>query len=201
MKRPSRKLVYALILVAVFLVSYAAAFFVISLTPYGRYSARVYSTPKTAPTEWDNSSYWGGEWAYQLIYLGPETGATNVPRDTSIMIDGPRPVAPVNVSFSPALPIAKESYVLSSGFSPPSSVQTVYPAGLLQPNTTYNVSATVAGTPSWWTFTTSSGPSQLTFVYPLASYDTWVALTVAILVTTIVFVSLFIEKRRAIVLP
>jgi len=193
LKSPSRKLGYALILVAVFLASYAIVFFVISLTPYGHYSARVYSAPNSR-FRYGNSTTMGGAWLEQLLGVGPEPGANNVSRDTSIVIVATRPERVYNISFSPNVPIAKESYIVHGGFGP-SSVQTVYPAGLLQPNTTYNVSATVAGTPSWWVFTTSSGPSRLTFVYQLSSYDAWVALTIAILVTSIVSVARFVRKN------
>jgi hypothetical protein len=196
LKLPSKKLVNALILVAVFLVSYAAAFFAISLTPYGHYSARVYSKPQVA--YWGdvslNSSSAGGAWQDQLLSLGPSPGSNNVPRDTLLIILGARPVGPMNLTFSPELPIAKETDIYHT-IGGPFSTLYVYPTGLLQPNTTYNVSAIVAGTPSWWTFTTSSVPSKLTFVYPLASYDTWVALIVAILVTSIVSTVLYVAKR------
>ena len=197
MKRPSGKVVYALILIAVFLFSYGAGFFVISATPYGHYSARQYSNPQTSSMSHGNySSSMGGAWQEQMLSVYP-AGASNVPRDTSIVIVAPRPVRVFNISFSPSVTIAEDNFVESSRYSPPSSVQTVYPASLLQPNTTYNVSATVADTPSWFTFTTSSGPSQFTFVYPLASYDTWVPLIGAILVTSIVSYYLLQKERTA----
>ena len=214
MKRPSKILVYALILAAVFLSSFAAAFFVISITPYGRYTARVYSDPqvlfeqqqeagKLMISHSNASAVEGGAWQEQLLSVFPTPGARNVSCDTTIVISTARPERVWNISLSPNVAIAKDSYVLSSGFSPPSSVQTVYPAGLLQPNTTYNVTGIVGGgwngqvnLPSWWIFTTSYGPSQLAFVYPLAYYDIWVALTVAILVMSIASVALFNRKNR-----
>jgi hypothetical protein len=213
LKRPSRKLAYALMLTAVFLLSYAAAFFAISFAPYGRYRDRVYSDPQASVEQQlatgkltishsNLSTVEGGAWQEQLLNVFPLPGANNVSCDTSIIIDAARPERVWNISLSPNVAIAKDIYVLSSGFSPPSSVQTVYPAGLLQPNTTYNVTGIVAGgwngqgnLPSWWIFTTSSGPSQLAFVYSLASYDTWITLAIAILVTTIVSVSLLLKNR------
>lgn len=188
------RLLFALAVIAVFAISYTASFFVISLTPYGHYSVRVYSMPEAAPTELSNSSYWAGAWQNELIYLGPETGATNVPCDTSIIIEGLRPVQPVNVSFSPTVSIDKVTYKINSGFGP-SSTQSIYPIGLLEPNITYNVSATVNGTPSWWTFTTSSEPSHLSLDYPLTSYDVWVALITAFLITT-TFISTIVLKGK-----
>lgn len=187
-----RKSVFALLLLAVLLLSYFVAFALISITPYGHYSARVYSSPETFRDYYGNSSTMGGEWLEQLLGVNPAPGATNVPRDTSLIIDAPRPVRVFNISLSPSLPIVKDNYKLSSGFSPPSSVQTVYPSGLLEPNTTYNVSAVVAGTPSWWIFTTSSEPSQLTFDTHPSPNDTWFALAAA----TLFISGIFLQVRK-----
>ena len=195
MRQPSRKLVYVLIMVAVFLVSYAAAFFVVSLTPYGHYKARMYSMPKDAPPEQINSSYWGGAWPNEYLYLGPGVGATNVPRDTAIIIEGVRPVGPFNFSFSPEVPVDKVTYKVNPGVGP-SSTQVIYPVGLLQPNTTYNVSSIVVGTSSWWVFTTSSEPSQLKFSTQLEPYNFLIAFPAAILVTSIFRYTVYWEKTR-----
>jgi hypothetical protein len=187
-----RKLGFTLLLlVAVFLISYLVAFFVISLTPYGNVTERVYSTPQT-PASYDPSSI-GGAWENQLLYLIPGAGSTNVPRDTAIWIDEPRSVRVENLSLSPEVPIVRTNEYYSS---PPSAVITVYPAELLQPNTTYNVSAIVGGTPSWWIFTTSSEPSQPTFSTHLAPYDTWVAFTAAILATMTVMLAFLLQRRK-----
>lgn len=194
LRKPSEKVVHALILIALFLVSYGVGFFVISITPYGHYSVRQYANPQTSAINGNYSSSIGGAWQAQLLSVYP-AGARNVPRDTSIVIVAPRPVRVFNISFSPSIAIARDNFVESSGHSSPSSVQTVYPASLLQPNTTYNVTATVAGTPSWFTFTTSSSPSRLTFVHRLGFYDTLVALIVAILVTSIVSIYLMQKTR------
>lgn len=185
MQKLSRKVTCWSILLVVFVVSFAAVFFAFSATPYGHYTIRQYFNPQIYALGRSNNSSLGGEWQEQLLAVYP-AGASNVPRDTSIVIVASRPLRVFNISFNPSVAIAEDNFVESSAHSPPSSVQTVYPAGLLQPNTTYNVTATVDGTPSWFTFTTSSAPTQLTFTHPLASCDIWVALTVAILVTSIV---------------
>ena len=191
LKKPLRKVVYALILIAVFLVSYGASLLVISVIPCGHYSARQYSNPQTS-INYGSPSTMGGAWQEQLLLVFP-AGASNVPRDTSIVIVAPRPVRVFNVTFNPTVAIAEDKFVEYDGFGP-SSVQTVYPASLLQLNTTYNVTATVAGTLSWFVFTTSSNPSQVAFAHPLASYDLWVAIIGAILVT--LTVSLLMSRSR-----
>ncbi len=188
----SRKLVFTvLLLVAVFLISFLVAFFAFSLTPYGHVTERVYSPIFPYSYADNDTSTIGGAWQSQLLSPQPEAGSTNVSRDTTILIIEPRPIKIENLTLSPPLPITIKSsdYVFSAYME-------AYPAALLQPNTTYNVSAIVAGTPSWWIFTTSSEPSQPTFSTHLAPYDTWVAFTAAILVTLTVSVILIQRKTN-----
>jgi hypothetical protein len=150
----------------------------------------VYSDSPTFPYSYAPSSI-GGAWESQLLSPQPGAGSTNVSRDTAIWIIEPRPVKIENLSLSPPVPIAIKTngYVFSA-------YTEAYPAELLQPNTTYNVSAIVGGTPSWWIFTTSSEPSQLTFSAHLEPYDIWVAFTVAILVTLTVSLVILRQKRK-----
>jgi hypothetical protein len=178
-------------LLAVLLLSFFVAFFLISLTPYGHYSLRVYFTPQSSEVHYGNASTLGGAWSEQLLYLNPAPGNNNVPRDTSIVIDAPRPVRVFNISLRPNVTITKENYKIYPGPGP-SSVQTIYPSSLLEPNTTYNVSAIVAGTPSWWTFTTSSEPSQLTFDTHPSPNDNWFALAAA----TLLILGIFLQVRK-----
>jgi len=182
-----RKLVFTLLLlVAVFLLSYLVVFFAISSTPYGYYTEHVYSKPQT-PSSYDYSNL-GDQWKNQLLTPMPEAGSTNVSRDTAIWIDEPRPVRVENLSLSPEVPIAT---ITDEHFPPASAIITVYPAELLQPNTTYNVSAIVAGQPAWWTFTTSSEPSSRRL-----NYFSWVAFTAAILSTMTVMLAFLLQRRR-----
>ncbi len=186
----SKKLVFTvLLLVAVFLISYFVAFFAISLTPYGHVTERVYSeSPTTASND---PSYIGGAWQSELLSPYPGAGSTNVSRDTAILIDEPRPITIENLSLSPPVPITIKFnyYVFGAYFD-------AYPTELLQPNTTYNVTAIAGGTPSWWIFTTSSEPSQLTFSTHLAPYDAWVAFTAAILVTLTGTLVIIRQRRK-----
>ncbi len=183
MRRVLRKAIVFLLLAAVLFLSYLAAFFVISLTPYGHYIVRAYSIPETALSP-VNSSSLSGAWSYQMLLLGPAPGSVNVPRDSSIVIVGLRPERVENVSLSPQASIARDEFTVYSGAGP-SSVQRVYPTDLLQPNTTYNVSAIVAGIQSLWTFSTSTQPTHLTFSSPLSPSNWWVALVIAMIVTVI----------------
>jgi len=131
-----------------------------------------------------------GAWQSQLLSPQPGAGSTNVSRDTTILIVEPRPIKIKNLTLSPPVPITIKSsdYVFSAYME-------AYPVDLLQPNTTYNVSAIVAGIPSWWIFTTSSEPSQPSFSTHLAPYDVWIAFTAAILVTLTVISVILLQRR------
>lgn len=180
-----RKIVFTvLLLVAVFLLSYLVAFFTISFTPYGYYTEHAYSESPT-PASYDPSVI-GGAWENQMLSPMPGAGSTNVPRDTAIWIDEPRPVKIENLSLSPPVPIV----VITNGYVFSAYVK-VYPTELLRPNTTYNVSAIVAGTPSWWIFTTSSEPSQ-----PRLNYFSWVAFSAATLTTLIIILIILLRRRK-----
>jgi hypothetical protein len=178
-----------LLLIAVFLISFLVAFFAISLTPYGHVIERVYSESPTSTS--NDPSAIGGAWQSELLSPQPAAGSTNVSRNTAIWIIEPRPVKIENLTLSPPVPIAIKSndYVFSA-------YTEAYPAELLQPNTTYNVTATVGGTRSWWIFTTSSEPSQPAFSTQLASYNIWIAFTAAILVTLILISVILLQRRK-----
>lgn len=139
-----------------------------------------------------NASTAGGAWANQMLSLSPKPGSINVPRNMAIWIDEPRPVTVKNVSLSPEVLIAKRT---DQHYMPASADITVYPKGLLQPNTTYNVTAIVAGTSSWWIFTTSSKPDQVAFGAKLSPYNVWLALAVAV-IAELIAIKVIVRKRK-----
>jgi hypothetical protein len=179
-------------LLLVFLVSYFFAFIIIVSTPSENYRQQVYSKPQSWVAY--NSSDLGGVWEQQNLFLGPSPGSTGIPRDTAIWIGEPRPVGIKNLSLSPQAGILTR---VDEHSLPASADITVYPGELLQPNTRYNVSAIVAGTPSWWIFTTSSEPSQKTFSNTQLTFNGMlVALTTATAVTLIASTTILIQKKR-----
>jgi hypothetical protein len=185
---------FTLLLVAVFLASYFAAFFLISATPSDFYSERVYSTP-------EGSGAVAAAWENQHVTVAPAPNSTGVLCDTYILIGGSRPVSVENFSISPQVPIANQTNVINSESVGPFSDFFAYPTGLLEPNTTYNVSATVAGSPSWWTFTTSSEPTQLSYTQVKATSNlqnnaVWISLLPAIPLTlAVAFAVLRLRKK------
>ena len=62
-----------------------------------------------------------------------------------------------------------------------------YPAELLEPNTTYNISGSIMGYSAWWTFTTASTFDQPEYEYNLTPYAWPIALTISI-IATIIFI-------------
>jgi hypothetical protein len=90
---------------AVFLISYIIVFAIIVFTPLGNLRQQVYSSPNTSLPF--NSSYLGGAWEDQMLWLGPSPGSTGVPRDTVIWIGEPRPVGVKNLTLSPQAGILK----------------------------------------------------------------------------------------------
>jgi hypothetical protein len=164
----------------------------ISLTQYGYVTEHVYSYPQTQSSN-DPSDMGGAFLGNQLLYLVPGAGSTNISRDTAIWIEEPRPVRVEKISLSQEVPISISDEHVSF---PPSATITIYPTELLQPNTTYNVSATVAGTPSWWTFTTTSGPQDYRFTTYLNPSLPWVAFAITVSVTLGLFLLMWSKKRQ-----
>lgn len=188
--RASNRVNLILIILGVFLLSFVGSFFAIQYSPIGTVKVQLYSTSEGSGNY--NSSTGGGAWENQILSLSPKPGAINVPRDSAIWIDEPRPVTVQNISISPEVPIAK---ITDQHYEPPSADIMVYPAGLLQPNTTYNITAVVADTPSWWIFATSSEPNEAAFGTMLSHNNVWIAFGIAFAITVIVSVTMV--KRKA----
>jgi hypothetical protein len=176
-----KKVILALLLIAVFALSFVATFYSIAISSEYQ-SRRVYSTPQGgSPLE--------QSWESQLVTVGPSPNSSNVPRDTLIWINGARPVKVENVTLTPYVSIANETnniYLIGGS----TSVFDIYPAVLLQSNTTYVIAATIAGTTSSWNFTTSMDPTQLVFTRVLTtSYFSrnayWISLIPATLATSL----------------
>ena len=63
---------------------------------------------------------------------------------------------------------------------------TYYPAQLLQPETTYNVSGSIAGLSVWWTFTTGSSVTyQSKYDFIFSPHTWWIAIIIASVSTLI----------------
>jgi hypothetical protein len=172
-----------------FLASLLTAYLVIAFTPYAYDKQRAYSIP--SDLEYGDSSSSGGE-AFTgdfpiPVLLGPPPGATNVSRDTIVYVFETRPVS-TDLHLNPETPIAR----IEQEWSPPASRVTIlYPAELLQPTTTYNVSGSIGGKSAWWIFTTAPGPSQPRTEYILSPHVWWIAIAAATAATSIFGVTIW----------
>jgi hypothetical protein len=176
----------------IFPATFLFSYYVISLTPYGYVTERVYSNPQTQASN-DPSDMGGAFLGNRLLYLVPGAGSTNISRDTAIWIEEPRPVKVEKIGLNPEVPISINDEHVSF---PPSATITIYPTELLQPNTTYNVSATVAGTPSWWTFTTTSEPQNYRYITYLNPSLPWVAFAITVSSTFVLSLMMWHKKRK-----
>lgn len=172
-----------LVIIIFFMTSLLTAYIAIILLPYSYYPERVYSTP-TNEGNYNNSTQ-GGEASYSsfplMSFIGPRPGATNVSLDTVIYVYQTRPVK-VEIQLDPETTFAK----IEDKEDPPASRNTIfYPAQLLQPSTTYNVSGSIMNLPAWWTFTTTSESSQVEYDSMLSPYAWWIAVLAAFITTTI----------------
>lgn len=125
------------------------------------------------------------------VLIGPEPGATAVPRDAAIYVFQTRPVS-IDLHLSPETSIARTTEE-EEGFS---QTTTLYPAELLQPATTYNVSGTISGLSAWWTFTTGLEPAQPRTERILLPHVWWTAIAVATVVSAVFTVVWQIRSSR-----
>jgi len=145
---------------------------------------RTYSIPSNEVNS--NSSTRGGEYfesgVPSFVFFGPRIGATNVSLDTLIYVYQTRD-ADVDLQMSPQV----SWYKIENVDDPPASRNTIfYPAELLQPNTTYNVSGSITSYSVWWTFTTASSViPQTEYEYIPSPHVWWIAIIAASIFTSI----------------
>ena len=165
----------ALILVAVFALTFIIVFIVILSTQ------SAYSTPDTYLTAVQGMD----------ITIGPKPNATDIPLDTTITLDTFSAATLNDLQTTPNFSIANIAVEVSG---PISYKQTFYPAQLLEPDTTYTVSVTVRDAPVSWSFTTTSQPYQPTTSFYLNTYAPWIALAAAAIMTLLVGSSIWRKK-------
>jgi hypothetical protein len=197
MKFPLRKAQAPLVMamIVVFLLSFFFAYFAMTLTSWSYYEQRVYSEPSSDYPRKGSSSV-GGEFTEDNLAnvdVGPAPGDMNVSRDTIIYVYEVRPVK-VYLHLTPEAPIAR---ITKEPESFASEITKIYPAELLQPATTYNVSGTIMGLSAWWTFTTGLEPDQPRTERILLPQVWWVAIAAAVAATLAVGIILWTRKRIA----
>ena len=172
----SKKQYTVLLLVTVFLGSFVAAFLAISL------SQSAYSTPSQSLVGLNDMD----------ITLGPPPNSTDVRLDTTITIEAVATAEINDLRLNPEVPIAS---VASHTTGILTYVNTFYPAKLLTPATSYNVSVVIEGVPVAWSFTTTSEPFSPGISFYLATDVLWIALTAATSATAVVGFAVWYKKR------
>lgn len=173
-----------------FIASLLTSYVILALT-----TQRTYSIPSNKANY--SSSTMGGEALVGIendespmpgvpVFLGPRPGATNVSLDTVVYVYQPRPVR-VDLHLDPETTFSR----IKNEDDPPFSRNTIfYPAELLQPNTTYNVSGSISGYSAWWTFTTASSViPQTEYEYISSPHAWWIAI-IAASIATLIFVTI-----------
>ncbi|MBN1245291.1 hypothetical protein JXA31_06830 [Candidatus Bathyarchaeota archaeon] len=174
----SKKMHIALILAAVFVLTFLTVFLVISITQ------SAYSTPDNYASGVDSMT----------ITIGPKPNSTDVPLDTTITIDALSSAALNDLQIAPEVPIASVGIEVSGLLS---YKQTFYPAQLLKPATSYTVSVTIRNLPLSWSFTTTSEPYHPTISFYLATYALWIAPSTATATTLLFGFVIWHRKKRA----
>jgi hypothetical protein len=173
----SKKMRAALILAAVFGLTFLTVFLVIFTTQ------SAYSTPDSYVSGVDGMD----------ITIGPTPNSTDVPLDTTITIDALASAALNDLHLTPEVPIAR---VTSEVSGPLSYKQTFYPAQLLEPATSYTVSVTIVNVPVSWSFTTTSEPYHPTISFYLATYVLWIAFATSVATTLLFGSAIWYRKKR-----
>jgi hypothetical protein len=173
----SKKLRLALILVVVF----SALFLTVYLAIFFTQSS--HSTPSNSVSLVGSMD----------IALGPPPNSTNVPLDTTITVEAVASAALNDLHITPEEPIAR---VYSEATSPLTYQNTFYPAQLLQPATTYNVSVTIMDLPVSWTFTTTAEAFSPGISFYLANNVLWISLAFAASATVIFGFAIWFKYRQ-----
>jgi hypothetical protein len=173
----SKKLHVALLLAVVFSASFSTVFVAIFI------SQSAYSIPSSKISTLNGLD----------VVLGPPPNSTNVPLDTTIVVDALSSASLDDLRLSPEVPINRVDIVVSGTLS---YERTFYPAQPLKPATSYNVSVTIVDVPVSWSFITTSEPFNPGISFYLATNVLWIALSAAASATLIVGVAIWLKKKR-----
>ena len=174
-----KKLHMVFILAAAFSVLFLTVYLAIFLTQSAN------SKPLSAVSIIDNME----------IALGPSPNSTNVSLDTAITVDALASAALEDLQLTPEVRIAR---VYSEVTSPLTYLNTFYPAGLLEPGTTYTVFVTIMDLPVSWTFTTTAEPFKPGIGYLLSTNGLWISLAIAASATVAVGYAVWFKPRKAV---
>ena len=177
---------FVFIIVIFFVASIFISYALVALTLQTSYSIPENEANYSNSTQGGDALGDVDNFAYVGVFIRPRPGATNVSLDTLIFVDQTRPVS-VDLQINPETPMAQ---IKEEDVGHASRITIFYPAELLKPATTYNVSGSIMGLSAWWTFTTANS------VIPQTEYDlfvspyTWWIVVIAAIMTTTIFAKL-----------
>ena len=125
--------------------------------------------------------------------LGPPPNATNIPLDTTITVEALASAALNDLHIIPEVFIAR---VTSTTTGPLTYLNLFYPAELLKPSTSYNISVTIMDSPVSWVFTTTNEPFKPSISFYLAINAFWISLSTAASATVIAGLAVWVREKR-----
>jgi len=171
----SKKLRLALLLVALFSISFLAVLLTISLLQ------SAHSKPPTSILDINGMK----------ITVGPPPNSTNIALDTTISIDALASAILNNFQISPEV-LIDHQYSETSG--PLTYITTFYPSQPLKTSTSYTVSVKIINTPISWSFRTTSENFNPEIGFYLLNNVFLIALLIAASVTSIVIIVVWLKK-------
>lgn len=125
------------------------------------------------------------------IIVGPPPNSTNIPLDTTIIVDA---FASASLEDLRMTPEVKFSNIYSETTGPLTYKTTFCPAKPLEPSTGYTISVTIIQTPLTWSFTTTNEPFEPQMHHFFANNGLLIALLLA--TTTTIILGLITWFRR-----
>ena len=165
--KPSKKIRFALVLLAVFVVSFLSVYYVIFLTQSG------HSTPSGGVLQVEGMN----------LVLGPSPNATDVPVNTAITIEATSTASFSEMQLSPEIPVYRAGGEITGSIT---FLNTFYPVRLLDSDTTYHVFITISDTPVSWKFTTTTDSFNPGIGFYLSVYNVWISMLIAICLSMVV---------------
>jgi len=98
-----------------------------------------------------------------------------------------------DLHITPEAPIAR---VASTTTGPLTYLNVFYPAEMLKPSTSYNVSVTIMNSPVSWVFTTTNEPSKPSTSFYLSTHAFWISLSIAAIATVIADLAFWFGEKH-----
>ena len=178
-----KKIIGLLLVLVVFISVLVISYLFINVLTQRAYSFPLYEANPSNSTQ-GGEAFDDENLVFDGVVVYPHPGATDVSLDTVIYVFEMRSGGVIDLQLNPKTSfydVKDEDVDFASGSF------TFYPAELLQPETTYNMSGSMYDLSVWWTFTTGSSIiPQSEYEYISSPYTWWIAIIVASIPTIII---------------